>query len=32
MLYLSSLKISAEVSQDKKRKYGDKINGSSNKM
>jgi hypothetical protein len=25
-------KISAEVSQDNKRKYGDRINGSSNRM
>jgi hypothetical protein len=26
------MKISADVSQDNKRKYGDKINGSSNRM
>jgi hypothetical protein len=33
LLYLSSpKKISAEVSQDNKRKSGDRINGSSNKM
>jgi hypothetical protein len=32
MLYLSFPKISAEVSQDNKKKYGDRINGSSNRM
>jgi hypothetical protein len=32
VLYLSYPKISAEVSQDNKRKYGDRINGSSNGM
>jgi len=32
VLYQSSPKISAEVSQDNKRKYRDRISGSSNRM